>query len=58
MLVPTAIWMGIPISVKRGIRINPPPTPSNPDRKPVTPPTARASAIHSSVMAILIPGAV
>jgi hypothetical protein len=46
--------MGTPITVRRGIIMNPPPTPSKPARNPVVPPTTRLS-VNSRVMGILTP---
>jgi hypothetical protein len=50
--------MGTPIIVRRGIMMKPPPTPSNPEKKPVAPPTTRLSVIVSRVMNVLTPGCV
>ena len=36
--------------------MNPPPTPSRPEKNPVAPPTTRLSTILSKVMDVLTPG--
>jgi hypothetical protein len=55
--VPTAVWIGTPITVRRGSIMNPPPTPKRPEKNPVVPPTIRLSA-SSRVINVLTPGCV
>src|SRR5919197_2586030 len=48
--------MCTPSTVRRGVIINPPPTPSKPAKNPVAPPTTKLSVMLSRVMDVLTSG--
>src|SRR3546814_9022960 len=53
-LVATAVWMAMLHQAMKGTLMKPPPAPTRPDRKPMTPPASSRSEEHTSELQSLM----